>query len=58
MEGTPDDLKIKYDKATVKKQVKEEAKNEKQNLIKAIKGEGTLEEETSSTKNYDDVWDE
>ncbi|MDB4161712.1 AsmA-like C-terminal region-containing protein [Bacteroidia bacterium] len=58
MEGTPDKLKIRYDRSTVKKNVKEEAKKEKKKFIQALKGEGTLEEETSDTKNYDDVWDE
>lgn len=58
MEGTPDDLKIKYDRATVKKNITEEVKEEKKKFIKALKGEGTLEEETTETKNYDDVWDE
>lgn len=58
MEGTPDQLKIRYDRSTVKENVKEEAKKEKKKFIKALKGEGTLEEETSNTKDYDDVWDE
>ena len=58
MEGTPDDLKIRYDKATASKNVKQEVKKEKKKFIKAIKGEGTLEEETSETKDYEDVWDE
>ncbi len=58
MEGTPNDLNFMYDKATLKKSVKEELKEEKKNFIKALKGEATLEKETSETKNYDDVWDE
>ena len=58
MEGTPDDLKIRYDKATVKDNMKDEVMNEKKKFIKALKGEATLTEETSETKNYDDVWDE
>lgn len=58
MKGTPDDLKIAYDGATVKENVKEELAKEKSNFIKAMKGEATLEKETSETKNYDDVWDE
>lgn len=58
MEGTPDDLKIKYDKATVKENVKTEAKKEKKKFIKALKGEGTLEEKSDENKSYDDIWDE
>ena len=58
MEGTPDDLKISYDRATVKENVKEEIKKEKSNFIKALKGEGSLEDEEIESKNYDDVWDE
>ena len=58
MEGTPDKLKIRYDRSTVKENVTEEAKKEKKKFIQALKGEGTLEEETSDTKDYDDVWDE
>ena len=58
MEGTPDDLKIKYDRATVKENVKEEVKKEKKKFIKALKGEGTLEEDSAKTKDYDSVWDE
>lgn len=58
MEGTPDNLKIKYDRATVKENIKDEVKKEKTKFIKALKGEGTLEEETSKTKDYDNVWDE
>lgn len=57
MEGTPDDLKIKYDRATVKENVKVEAKKEKEKFIKALKGEGTLEEKADA-KDYDNVWDE
>lgn len=57
MEGTPDDLKIRYDKATVKENVKEEVKKEKQNFLKALKGEATLENAVE-TKDYDNVWDE
>lgn len=58
MEGTPDNLKIRYDRATVTENVKEEVKKEKKKFIQALKGEGTLEEETAETKDYDDVWDE
>ena len=58
MVGTPDNLKIAYDGATVKENVKEEIAKEKTNFIKALKGEATLETETTETKNYDDVWDE
>jgi hypothetical protein len=57
MEGTPDDLKIRYDKATVKENVKEEVKKEKQNFLRALKGEGTLETNVE-IKDYDNVWDE
>lgn len=58
MEGTPDNLKIRYDRATVTENVKDEVKKEKKKFIQALKGEGTLEEETAKTKDYDDVWDE
>jgi len=58
MEGTPDDLKIRYDKATVKENVKEEVKNEKKKFIKALKGEATLDQKKADTKDYDNVWDE
>ena len=58
MEGTPDNLKISYDRTIVKENVAEELTKEKKKFIQALKGEGTLEEETVETKNYDDVWDE
>ena len=58
MVGTPDKLKIAYDGATVKENVKEELSKEKTNFIKALKGETSLEKENSEVKNYDDVWDE
>lgn len=58
MKGTPDDLQIKYDRATVKENIKEEAKLEKARILKALKGEGGLEEDESKKKNYDKVWDE
>jgi hypothetical protein len=58
MEGTPDDLKIKYDRSTVKEKLKEEIKNEKKRFIKTLKGENTLQDQEKKTKNYDDIWDE
>lgn len=58
MEGTPDDLKIRYDRATVTQNAKEEVKKERVKFIKAIKGEGSLDEEEIENKDYDDVWDE
>ncbi|PCJ66082.1 MAG: hypothetical protein COA58_08385 [Bacteroidetes bacterium] len=58
MEGTPDDLTIRYDRAAVKENVKKEITAEKKKFIQALKGEGTLEEETAETKDYDNVWDE
>lgn len=58
MEGTPDDLSIKYDRATVKDNVKQEVKKEKAKFINALKGEGSLDENSAKNKNYDDVWDE
>lgn len=58
MEGTPDDLKIKYDRSTVKENLKEEIKNEKKRFIKTLKGENTLQDQEKKTKNYDDIWDE
>jgi hypothetical protein len=54
MEGTPDDLRIRYDRATVKETAKKELKKERENFIKALKGEETFEKK----KDYDDVWDE
>ncbi len=58
MEGTPDDLKIKYDRATVKEKVQDEIKKEKTNFIKALKGEATLDDDEVESKDYDNVWDE
>ncbi|MFT7229764.1 MAG: hypothetical protein ACI9GO_000223, partial [Bacteroidia bacterium] len=58
MEGTSDNLKIRYDRTTVKENVKEEVINEKKKFIKALKGEAALKEEATETKNYDDIWDE
>ncbi|MGB0849885.1 MAG: AsmA-like C-terminal region-containing protein [Bacteroidia bacterium] len=58
MEGTPDDLKIRYDRATVTQNAKEEVKKERVKFIKAIKGEGSLEDEEIENKDYDNVWDE
>ena len=58
MEGPSDNLKIRYDRATVKENVKEEVINEKKKFIKALKGEASLKEEATETKNYDDIWDE
>jgi hypothetical protein len=57
MEGTPDDLKLRYDKATVKENVKGEVQKEKQNFLRALKGEATLETKVE-TKDYENVWDE
>ncbi len=58
MEGPSDNLKIRYDRATVKENVKEEVINEKKKFIKALKGKAVLKEEATETKNYDDIWDE
>ena len=58
MEGTPDDLKIKYDRSTVKENIKEEVKNEKERFIQTLKGESTLQDRDKKTKNYNDIWDE
>ena len=58
MEGTPDDLKIKYDRSTVKENIKEEVKNEKKRFIQTLKGENTLQDQGKKTKSYDDIWDE
>jgi hypothetical protein len=58
MEGTPDDLKIKYDRSTVKENIKEEVKNEKKRFIQTLKGESTLQDQKKKTKSYDDIWDE
>lgn len=54
MEGTPDDLSIRYDKATVKETAKEELKKERENFMKALKGEEVFEKK----KDYGNVWDE
>lgn len=58
MEGTPEKLRISYDRATVKENVKEEVKNEKTRFIQALQNEGSLQQETEQSKNYGDVWDE
>jgi hypothetical protein len=58
IEGTPDDLKIRYDRSTVKENIKEEVKNEKKKFIQTLKGENTLEDQKVNVKNYEDVWDE
>lgn len=58
MEGTPDDLKIRYDRASATQNVKNEVTEEKGRLKKALKGETTLDEEEAKKKDYDDVWDE
>lgn len=58
MEGTPDDLKIKYDRSTVKENIKVEIKNEKKRFINTLKGENSLNNQEKKTKNYDDIWDE
>ena len=58
MEGTPDDLKIKYDRSTVKENIKKEVKNEKKKFIQTLKGENTLQDQEKKSKSYDDVWDE
>ena len=58
MEGTPDDLKIKYDRSTVKENIKEEVKNEKERFIQTLKGESTLQDREKKAKNYNDIWDE
>lgn len=58
MEGTPDDLKIKYDRSTVKENIKEEVKNEKKRFIQTLKGENTLQYQEKKTKSYYDIWDE
>jgi hypothetical protein len=58
MEGTPDDLKIRYDRASAIENFKDEVEKEKSNFIKALKGEGTLDDDDVETKDYDNVWDE
>ncbi len=58
MEGTPEKLRITYDRATVKENVKEEVKNEKTRFIQALQNEGSLHQESERSKNYEDVWDE
>lgn len=58
MEGTPDDLKIKYDRSTVKENIKEEVRNEKKRFVQTLKGENTLQDQEKKTKSYDDIWDE
>ena len=58
MEGTPDNLKIKYDRSTVKENIKKEVKNEKKKFIQTLKGENTLQDQEKKSKSYDDVWDE
>ena len=58
IEGTPDDLTIKYDKATLKETAKEEIKEEKKNFIETLKGKNPDQQKEIDNKNYDDVWDE
>jgi len=58
MEGTPEDLKIKYDRTSVKNNIKDEMKNEKRKFIQTLKGENIENENSIDLKNYDDVWDE
>lgn len=58
MRGTPDDLKIIYDRETVQAKVKDEIKEEKQKFIRALKGDASLKDDEVKTKDYDDVWDE
>lgn len=56
MQGTPDNLDIKYDRTKSRKQVREEIKQERENLRKLIRtGEEVPEK---SNKNYDNRWDE
>ena len=56
MRGTPDDLKITYDKVGMKKVLSEELQQEKKDFLKIIRGE-ELEDETPETY-YEDIWDE
>jgi hypothetical protein len=58
MTGTPDDLKIKFDRAAMTSNVKEEVKEEKKKFKKALKGEGTLKDDDPKKDYKDDVWDE
>lgn len=57
MEGTPDDLKIKYDRKAVMTQITSEAKNEGKNFFKELKKE--IKREKTTTEDSKKVeWDE
>lgn len=58
MEGTPDNLTIKYDRSSVKENIKQEFKDEKKKFIQALKGQDSSYLNSAESKNYDDVWDE
>jgi hypothetical protein len=57
MKGTPEDLKITYDRTTAREAFTEEVKKEKRNFMQALRNEGTREEQ-ESLRNYNDIWDE
>jgi len=57
MVGTPDDLKIKYDRKTVQENIKKEIKKETKNFFQDLKKE--IKREKSNTKDRRKVeWDE
>ncbi|MBR9861508.1 AsmA family protein [bacterium] len=58
MVGTPDDLKISYDKAAAREIIAEEVKKEKKTFIKVLKGETVIDEDEDDITNYNDIWDE
>jgi hypothetical protein len=57
MKGTPEDLKITYDRTTAREAFTEEVKKEKRNFMQALRNEGTREEQ-ENLRNYNDIWDE
>jgi len=57
MVGTPDDLKIKYDRKAVKDKIKNEVKKERQNFFKELKRE--IKREKSPTEDRKKVqWED
>ncbi len=56
MEGTPDNLKITYDKLSMKKVVNEELQEEKREFIRVLKGQE--QEDDTPDSYYEDIWDE
>lgn len=56
MVGTPDSLKISYNKTAAREALNQEVQNERRSFIRALNGE--VEEDTLPANYYDDIWDE